>query len=435
MSIFLKKMDDITIGDIEKFVSEKHPENTRLEYKSGFSTTDTNFQIAKEVSAFANQQGGVILYGVTEESGKTRRPDAIVGIDKNLNPREKIQSVCIDHIYPPIVPEVEKYELKNDNNKVVVIVRIEMSDMVPHTINNRAGFYIRSQDRCDPREMTDEEIGLLGNRRAKLVERRDWLLRRTYERVFPKDVKRDYMLTPSIMMAIPLYPMLPLIERGRLLEVYDNSQVDKGYGFPLVAERIRAASDSIYSYTSPESEGKLTVKKEKYGELNIFGQACYFENPIRKTGPSDEGCIRLNLELKNLFLMVKFLCKFYKKLGYWGIIKFILKVESCRDVKFSYPDPDLLYLVAKMELDTEVNVERDCAISQLLENPEGIIENIFEEYLWSIGLSVPRANAIPVRDWLNKTKMDLYGKKPCPKCSKKEISEIDEMCMDCKSKS
>ncbi|HLG28759.1 MAG TPA: ATP-binding protein [Candidatus Brocadiales bacterium] len=433
MSIFLKKIDDITIDDIEKFILEKHSENVRLEYKSGFSTTDTNFQIAKEVSAFANQQGGVILYGVTEEPGKTRRPDAIVGIDKNLNPREKIQSVCIDHIYPPIVPDVVERELQNDSNKVVVIVRIEMSDMVPHTINNRTGFYIRSQDRCDPREMTEEEIELLWNRRAKLVERRDWLLRRTYERVFPKDVKRDYMLTPSIMMAIPLYPMHPLIERGRLLEVYYNSKVHEKQGFPLVADRIMAASDSIYGYTSPESADKLTVKKENYGELNILGQVSYFGNPMRKFDTSGEHeCILLDRELRNLFLMVKFLCNFYKNLGYWGIIKFILKVENCRGVKFSYPDP---FLGAKMELDTEVNVERDCAISQLLENPEGIIEDIFQEYLWSIGLSVPRATAIPVGDWLNKTKMDFYGTKRCPKCSKKEISKIDEMCMDCKSKS
>jgi len=218
MSLFLKKIDEITIDDLESFVSAKHPENIRLEYKSSFSATDANQQIAKEVSAFANQQGGVLIYGIGEEPGKTRKPDAIVGIDKFLSPRQKIQSVCIDHIYPPVVPEIQECELKNDNGKMVVIVRIAMSDDAPHTINHRTGFYIRVQDRSDPREMNEEEIELLWNRRAKLVERRDWLLKRTYERVFPQDVKRNYMLSPSVFIVIPLFPIYSLVSRERLYD-------------------------------------------------------------------------------------------------------------------------------------------------------------------------------------------------------------------------
>lgn len=433
MSLFLKKIDEITIDDLVNFISVKHPENIRLEYKSSFSATDANQQIAKEVSAFANQQGGVLIYGIGEEPGKTRRPDAIVGIDKSLSPRQKIQSVCIDHIYPPAVPEIQECELKNDNSKVVVIVRIAMSDDAPHTINHRTGFYIRVQDRSDPREMAEEEIELLWNRRAKLVERREWLLKRTYERVFPRDVKRNYMLSPSVFIAVPLFPIYSLVPRERLYDTYTKAEVPQSQGFPLETDRIKTASDSIYAYISTKDADKLTVRKERYGEINIFGQISYFENAVHNFN-STEG-IFLGYELRNLFLMAKFAGNFYKDLGFWGIVRFIVKVENCRGVRLISPRDAQGFNdeMGVMELDKDIDIVRDCAVAELIDNSEGFVESIFQEYLWNIGLSVHRANAMPVSFWVDKVKMELYGKKACPKCNKVYISNVDVSCRDCKT--
>jgi hypothetical protein len=432
MSIFRKKIDDISIDDVEQFITDKHPENIRLEYKSGFSSADTNQQIAKEVSAFANQQGGVLIYGIIEESGKTRKPDAVIGIDKSLTPRQKIQSVCLDHIYPPVVPEIQECELKSDTSKVVVVVRVDMSDEAPHTINQRTGFYIRVQDRSDPREMNEEEITMLLNRRAKIVEQRDRLLQRTYRRVFPPDVKRNFMLTPSILIVTPIYPMYPLIDRGRLYDVYNTSEVKGGQGFPLETDRIRTASDSIYAYISAKDEDKLTVRKERYGELNIFGQVSYYENAIHNFN-SAEG-VWLGYELRNLYLMIKFTANFYKNIGYWGIIKFILRMESCRGVKLLSPRDGYGFSdeLGTMELDSELNIERDSSVMEITDKPEEFIESIFQEYLWNVGLSVHRANEMPVGYWLDKIKMDLYGSKPCPKCNKYKISNFDSLCRECR---
>jgi len=432
MSIFRKKIDEISINDIETFISEKHPENIRLEYKSGFSSIDANRQIAKEVSAFANQQGGVLIYGVTEEAEKTRKPDAMVGIDKSLNPRHKIQSICLDHIYPPVVPEIQECELKTDTTKVVVVVRIDMSEEAPHTINQRAGFYIRIQDCSDPREMTAEEITVILNRREKIIEHREWLLQRTYKRVFPPDVKRNFMLTPSMLIAIPLYPTWPLIERRQIYDMYRSSEVAGGQGFPLETDRIKTASDSIYAYISAKDADKLTVRKERYGELNIFGQISYYENAIHNF-ESIEG-VYLGFELRNLYLMIKFAANFYKNIGYWGIIKFILRLENCRGVKLISPHEAYGFSdeLGVMELDAEVNIERDFSVMEMLDKPEEFIENIFQEYLWDIGLSVHKANQMPVGYWLDKTKIDLYGSKHCPKCNKYLISKIDSLCRDCR---
>ena len=432
MSIFRKKIDEITIDDIEKFVSEKHPENIRLEYKQGLSSKDANFQIAKEAAAFANQQGGVILFGVAEDE-KTRRPLSIEGIDKNLKMRERVQSVCIDHIYPPVIPEIQECELKSDSSKVIVLVRVEMSDAVPHTINNRTGFYIRSQDRCDPREMTAEEIELLWNRRTKIVERREWLLRRTYERIFPSETKRTHMLTPFILRAIPLYPLQPLVERTELLAALSASEVRGSQGFPLRTSEIKTSSDSIYGYVISKNSEDPVFNREEYGEVNIFGQVSYLENTMRNW--EDMRGIVLGWQLRDMLLMTKFLANWYKRLGYWGVIKFILKLENCKGVKFyapygSYGHNDEL---KTSQLDKDIRVEKEFSVADLMDKTEAITEDIFTEYLWGCGLSVHNASRIQVDAWIEIAKEGM-DKITCPKCKARNICVIDEVCNGCKGK-
>lgn len=432
MSIFWKKIDDISIDDVESFITDKHPENIRLEYKSGFSSTDANQQIAKEVSAFANQQGGVLIYGITEESGKTRKPDAVVGIDKSLTPRQKIQSICLDHIYPPIVPEIQECELKTDTSKVVVVVRVDMSEEAPHTINQRTGFYIRMQDRSDPREMNTEEIELLWNRRGKLIQRREWLLKRAYERVLSSEIKRKHMLTPTILRAIPLFPLQPLIERTKLLDIYRTSIVPGSHEFPLIIDDIKTSSDSIFSHFIAQ-EKDVYPEKAVYGELNIFGQVSHFENAIyswqEMTG------IFIGLELRSLLFMMKFLTKWYKNLGYWGMVKFSLDLENCKGVKFYYPRYGYGFQeqLQTLHLDMNMRIEREFSVTELWDNSEAIVIDIFQEYLWGCGLSVHNASSMPVAAWIDEEKKQV-GMITCPKCRGQNISVIDEVCKDCRSK-
>ena len=432
MNVFTKNIDAITIDDIEMFISEKHPENIRLEYKQCLSSKDANFQIAKEVAAFANQQGGVILFGVVEDE-KTRRPLSIEGIDKTLKLRDRIQSVCIDHIYPPIVPEIQECELKSDSNKVVVLVRIEMSDAVPHTINNKTGFYLRSQDRCDPREMTTDEIELLWNRRAKLVERREWLLKRTYERVFPPGIPRKHIFAPSIMRAIPLFPLHMLLERSSLFEKHSFAEVPNREGFPLSKYNIKTASDSIYTCWFDKD---VPTPKEAYGELNTFGQVSYFKDIVSRwiEGDMQIDGIALFLELKDILYMIKFLGKWYKNIGFWGIIKFTLDIENCRDAavycySYEYRRNDRL---SNIKLDNNIKIERQLYVSEIIDNSEAIIENIFQEYLWDCGLKPNQVGSVPIGHWIEEIKKSA-GLITCPKCRGQNISIIDEICKNCRS--
>lgn len=435
MSIFVKKIDEITIDDIDSFIAGKHKENIRLEYKEDFSSKDATLQIAKEVSAFANQQGGVIIFGISEQVD--RCPDKIVGLDKKQVPRKKIQSVCLDHIYPPLFPEIQECELKNNPDKLAVIVRVAMSDETPHTINKRTGFYIRGEDVCTPRPMTDEEIELLWNRRKKLVERREWLLQRPYNRVFVADKPELNLTTPIILMAIPLFPMKPLVEREKLPDIHKASVVSGSNDFPLFSSDIKTASDSIYCY-SPDKNVVAQIKdiaKRKYGEINIFGQISHFEDAVNEFEQRGLKGIFLGYELKKLYFMVRYVSNFYAKVGYWGIIKMILKIQNCigellYSPSYTYDSNDKL---SRNELDKDVIVEKDFTVGEIVDGVEHIVVDIFRDLLWGTGLNVYRAARVPIAQWLQQTKIGLYGDKVCPKCSKERISTVDAICLKCKA--
>ncbi|WP_228414812.1 helix-turn-helix domain-containing protein [Chryseobacterium sp. G0201] len=69
-----------TLEKINQFIKDCIEENIHLDYKGAGSISKVNEkkkEISKDVSAFANSDGGTIIYGVREfdEMGKTHRKD------------------------------------------------------------------------------------------------------------------------------------------------------------------------------------------------------------------------------------------------------------------------------------------------------------------------------------------------------------------------
>ena len=98
-----KSIAEWTEEDILNLIGQS--ESARLEFKSIRLLDDiqkAGRDLAKEVSAFANSEGGVIVIGIEETKGgqKTRIAESVVGIDRNRIKSESLQQSLLSNLSP-----------------------------------------------------------------------------------------------------------------------------------------------------------------------------------------------------------------------------------------------------------------------------------------------------------------------------------------------
>ena len=65
-----------TLCEIDTLISDGVQENIHLDYKRSAAISDRNFdEIARDVSSFANSDGGVLIYGIQEKEHLPIRRD------------------------------------------------------------------------------------------------------------------------------------------------------------------------------------------------------------------------------------------------------------------------------------------------------------------------------------------------------------------------
>lgn len=115
-----------SIEEIERLVEQRVEESTILEFKSGLPDPTKNDDIGKDISAFANRQGGVLIYGISEDNGTA------VG----LNPielrgaSERIVSIA-RIIDGPVSVDIRPY-IETSSGKGLMVVVVPASPKAPH---------------------------------------------------------------------------------------------------------------------------------------------------------------------------------------------------------------------------------------------------------------------------------------------------------------
>ncbi len=127
------------IAELKALISEG--ENFKIEFKRQFSSVE---KIAKELIAFANTKGGMILFGVDDDG-------TIYGVESEKSEIDLIYEAARDYCEPPIEPIVQVIEL---NRKDVVVAIVEESRTKPHrlqdyrmVLSRDAKVYIRINDK------------------------------------------------------------------------------------------------------------------------------------------------------------------------------------------------------------------------------------------------------------------------------------------------
>jgi hypothetical protein len=150
-------------SDVEQLLRTGMPEDLHLEYKSGYphpaERNKFNTDIAQDVSAFANSDGGTLLIGIIE---KENRPTEINGVGIS---RESIGQTIASRVSPTIVGLRIK-EICCPDQKSVLAVTVPKSNDAPHQGPNNL-YYRRHEHHNQP--LAHHEIEDLRRRQIVLT--------------------------------------------------------------------------------------------------------------------------------------------------------------------------------------------------------------------------------------------------------------------------
>ncbi|BDQ30741.1 hypothetical protein NZNM25_14350 [Nitrosopumilus zosterae] len=235
--------DDVeqwTYGKIVDLVNEGYDENDILEIKQDVNEDSDRF--ARSVCAFANTNGGTIIFGIDNNRKKPLHlNDRICGLDDSDQLKRNIIDK-IKHIQPSIPIKnliFRKTNIKLPNKRVIVILKVTPSSRKPHEWNHV--FLKRLSDGNEPMDVTEvkqtilesqknerlltllrQEAGLLRylfEKSKKLLEEDKIRLTTMFLNTIPVDTVKYFMLNQSF-----LYPVQSTQSLMRILEVVEKME-------------------------------------------------------------------------------------------------------------------------------------------------------------------------------------------------------------------
>lgn len=143
-----------TVEDLKMLITNAVQESTHLEYKASPAIDKRErHEIAKDVSAFANSDGGIIIYGIKEVEQLPVEIDE--GVNHSIYTREWLEQVIISNIFP-IIDGIEIVQIPLSSERSSFVIKIPKSFRAPHQEQISKKYYRRYNFIAQP--MEDYEI-------------------------------------------------------------------------------------------------------------------------------------------------------------------------------------------------------------------------------------------------------------------------------------
>lgn len=254
--------ENYSIDDIYDLIRNEVEENIHLDYKEAraLGKDDTKkADITKDVSSFANADGGIIVYGVAEEDHK---PKVIIPIDGKTFTKEWLENI-IQQIQPRIDGvKIFPIRIDSDIEKSIYVVQIPRSANAPHMARDHR-YYKRINFQSVPME--------------------DYEVKDTYNRVTPPDlvVKNCWLVTENDKGDnITYHVMAAILNRG--------NRVCESYKLNFY---INNASYCNVSYRTLEEKNSFTIMED-----NRFKVSSCYKEPIYPGEQLDMGHFRITVK-------------------------------------------------------------------------------------------------------------------------------------------
>jgi len=136
--LLTKPVPQLTYEDIEALTSSGEPESIMLDYKKMISGSERDkAELAKDICAFANSQGGYLVIGVEERHGKPVHPPC--GTEPLLERQkaeEWVEQVANSNIAQRVITDVRSIAVPN-SELCIIVVHVPMSTRMPHMVTSQ----------------------------------------------------------------------------------------------------------------------------------------------------------------------------------------------------------------------------------------------------------------------------------------------------------
>ena len=154
-----------SLEDLKSIIDRGLTESIHLEFKrsDALRTDKARCEISKDVSAFANSDGGVIIYGIDEQDHKPASLDS--GIDPKTCSKEKLEDIIKSQVAPRLQGlRISPIQLGAD--RFAYVVSVPRSERGPHQDRVTKRYFKRHNFSSSP--MEDYEVRDIRNRRVVL---------------------------------------------------------------------------------------------------------------------------------------------------------------------------------------------------------------------------------------------------------------------------
>ena len=226
MSLWTKRMSEVTFADVDAFCQAGYKEGPQLDYKRDFPT-----DLAKTAAALANTRGGLLLLGVEANATSNQPTWPCKGMPVAKGLSERIMQTCRDGIYPSLLPEISPVIGDPDNaGHVFIVVRIHESVYAPHSITNGTKVYVRTNDTNSPIELAHiDRIAMLLERRKELDRARELIIAGHIQRLETYFTPTDPLCWICCLPEFPHDPICSLDDCRIGVEIAGARRAPDGY--------------------------------------------------------------------------------------------------------------------------------------------------------------------------------------------------------------
>ncbi len=263
------------LQELESLWNNNQIETLNLEYKSQICPSE----VAKDISSFANAEGGIIIYGIEEDLGRAKQS---TGIDKGLN-SEKIQQIVSSSTAPEVPMTIDVIDNTGYNSKEFLVVKIPKSPFYIHQVTTISKFYVRNNTITTPHkynlmEMKENDIALRYESRLRNKQNQESFIHKKEKQIFSR-----LNWSNSVIISLVPHVRVPgsvkltretfeqfFVHPGTSIITYDH--LSTTMSLPTSEGRITDPANTSRTFVEIDNDGSIYCcrKLESGYEIDVF---------------------------------------------------------------------------------------------------------------------------------------------------------------------